>query len=170
MHDGLSAAQKASLTRDETKAAALPQAQDVTKPTVLICGHGGRDERCGVLGPLLQSAFRRELQRRSIDADVGLISHIGGHKYAGNVIMYIPPSMVGNELKGAGVWYGRVGPEQVEGVVEETLVRGRVITELLRGGVMHDGRNIGRVIEAQMKKDSGEEDDGGLRLKAKARG
>lgn len=84
--------------------------------------------------------------------------------------MYIPPSMVGNELKGAGVWYGRVGPEQVEGVVEETLVRGRVITELLRGGVMHDGRNIGRVIEAQMKKDSGEEDDGGLRLKAKARG
>jgi leucyl-tRNA synthetase len=170
MHDGLSAAQKAGLTRDEARAAALPEAQDITKPTVLICGHGGRDQRCGVLGPLLQSAFRKELQRRSIDADVGLISHIGGHKYAGNVIMYVPPSMAGNALKGAGVWYGRIGPEHVEGVVEETLVKGRVITELLRGGVMQDGRNIGRMVEAQIKKDSGEADDGRLRLKARARG
>ncbi|USP80615.1 uncharacterized protein yc1106_07889 [Curvularia clavata] len=169
MHDGLSPAQKASLTRDETRAAELPKAQDITKPTILICGHGGRDQRCGILGPMLQSAFRKELERKSIDADVGLISHIGGHKYAGNVIMYIPPAMASNELKGAGVWYGRVGPEQVEGVVEETLVRGRVITELLRGGVMQDGRNIGRVIEAQIKKENGEE-EGTLRLKAKARG
>lgn len=168
MHDGLSAAQKASLMRDETRTAELPEAQDITKPTILICGHGGRDQRCGILGPLLQSAFRKELERRSIDADVGLISHIGGHKYAGNVIMYIPPVMASNELKGAGVWYGRVGPEHVEGIVGETLVRGRVIAELLRGGVMQDGRNIGRVVEAQMKKENGE-GEGTLRLKAKAR-
>lgn len=165
MHDCLSAEQKANLTRDETRATALPEAQDIIKPTILICGHGGRDQRCGVLGPLLQSAFCNELERKSIDADVGLISHIGGHKYAGNVIMYIPPSMTDNELRGAGVWYGRVGPGHVEGVVEETLIRGRVITELLRGGVMQDGRDIGRVIEAQIKKKREEDEEGRLMLK-----
>lgn len=170
MHDGLSAEQKTQLLRDETRAALLPPAEDITKPTILICGHGGRDQRCGVLGPLLQSSFRRELQRRGIHADVGLISHIGGHKYAGNIIVYVPPSMAGNALKGSGVWYGRVGPEQAEGIVEETLVNGRVITDLLRGGVTQDGGNIGRIVEAQMKRESGEEEDRGLRLKARARG
>jgi len=170
MHDGLSAEQKSHLLRDESKATELPEAESITKPTILICGHGGRDERCGILGPLLQSSFRSEFQRRGIDADVGLISHIGGHKYAGNVIMYLPPNMEGNALKGSGIWYGRIGPENVEGVVEETVVRGRVITELLRGGVMQGGGNIGRLIEAQLRKDSGEEDSGTLRLKARARG
>ncbi|KAI4631317.1 hypothetical protein J4E83_002848 [Alternaria metachromatica] len=170
MHDGLSAEQKSHLLRDESKATELPKAENITKPTILICGHGGRDQRCGILGPLLQSSFRSEFQRRGIEADVGLISHIGGHKYAGNVIMYLPPSLEGNALKGSGIWYGRIGPENVEGVVEETVVRGRVITELLRGGVMQGGGNIGRMIEAQLRKDSGEEDSGTLRLKARARG
>lgn len=170
MHDGLSTEQKAALLRDESRASELPRAEDITKPTILICGHGGRDQRCGILGPILQSSFRHEFQRKGIEADVGLISHIGGHKYAGNVIMYLPPSMQGNALKGSGIWYGRIGPENVEGVVEETLVRGRVITELLRGGVMQGGGNIGRMVEAQLKRESGEESDGMLRLKARARG
>jgi leucyl-tRNA synthetase len=170
MHDGLSVGQKAHLLRDETRASELPKAEDITKPTVLICGHGGRDQRCGVLGPILQSEFRNTFRRVGIEADVGLISHIGGHKYAGNVIIYIPPSMEENALRGLGIWYGRVGPEQVEGVIEETLVKGRVITELLRGGVMQGGGNIGRMVEAQLKKDSGQKEEGGLRLKARARG
>ncbi|CAN9366228.1 unnamed protein product [Alternaria alternata] len=170
MHDGLSAEQKANLLRDVSKAIELPEAENITKPTVLICGHGGRDQRCGILGPLLQSSFRSEFKRRRIDADVGLISHIGGHKYAGNVIIYLPPSIEDNALKGSGIWYGRIGPENVEGVVEETVVKGRVITELLRGGVIQGGGNIGRMIETQLKKDSGEEDNGTLRLKARARG
>ena len=55
-------------------------------------------------------------------------------------------------------------------MVEETVVKGRVITELLRGGVIQGGGNIGRMIETQLKKDSGEEDNGTLRLKARARG
>lgn len=33
------------------------------------------------------------------------VSHIGGHKFAGNIIVYSP--------KGTGVWYGRVFPEKV---------------------------------------------------------
>ena len=168
MHAGLSPAQKGKLTRDPSAAARLPPAEPITKPTILICGHGGRDARCGVLGPLLRTQFRDDLKRRGIDADVGLISHIGGHKYAGNVILYVPPSMRGNALAGTGIWYGRVGPEEVQGVVEETFVRGRVIGELLRGGVVQGGGNVGRMVERELMRERGEE-EGPLRLRAKAR-
>ncbi|KAF3049906.1 Leucyl-tRNA synthetase, mitochondrial [Didymella keratinophila] len=169
MHDALSAAQKAALTRDTSKAALVPSPEPITRPTVLICGHGGRDQRCGVLGPILQSAFRKELERRGIEADVAQISHIGGHKYAGNVILYLPPDLEGNGLRGSGIWYGRVGPEQVEGVVEETVVKGRIVGELLRGGIMQGGGNIGRIVEAQLKAARGEEEQGTLKLRPRAR-
>lgn len=166
------------LLRDPAAAALLPAAQRITTPTILVCGHGGRDARCGTLGPLLQDAFRAELARQGIAADVALISHIGGHKYAGNVIVYVPPGYVSaaeagspeqrkeSALSGCGIWYGRVGVEQVEGVVLETLVRGRVVGELLRGGVMQGGGNLGRMVEAQIR-GSGEGER--LRLRPRAR-
>jgi leucyl-tRNA synthetase len=168
MHDNLSAAQKGNLTRDEAVAGRLPAAEDIIKPTILICGHGGRDQRCGILGPILQEGFRKEFQRRGIDGYVGQISHIGGHKFAGNVIIYVPPSMQNTALRGAGIWYGRVGPEHVEGVVEETLVKGRVVVELLRGGITQGGGNIGRMVEAQLARERGD-DEGGLKLRPRAR-
>lgn len=71
-------------------------------------------------------------------ARVGLISHIGGHKWAGNVIIYIPPSFSRNALAGRGIWYGRVGPEHVEGIVAKTMLEGKVIKELFRGGIDQD--------------------------------
>lgn len=132
--------------------------------TVLICGHGGRDLRCGVYGPVLQKEFIQALARRGLansnspaatqdeesrrekTAHVGLISHIGGHKYAGNVIIYVPPEATlgdsgeRNPLAGTGIWYGRVEPELVDGVVEETLAKGRIVEELFRGGIGMDGK------------------------------
>jgi hypothetical protein len=170
MHDGLSASQKAKLVRDEAAAEKLPHAAEpITKPVVLICGHGGRDQRCGILGPILQSSFRDEFQRRGIEAEVAQISHIGGHKYAGNLIVYLPPSLEGNALKGTGIWYGRVGPENVEGLVEETVVQGRVVVEFVRGGITMEGGNIGRMVEAQLATERGENEGEGLRLKPRAR-
>jgi leucyl-tRNA synthetase len=131
------------------------------------------------LGPLLRAAFIAELQRRNIDADVALISHIGGHKYAGNVIMYLPlewkttkpdDGETQSPLAGTGIWYGRVGPENVEGIVDETVINGRVISGLCRGGIGPDGGDLGRLLETQLKKASGEEDQSVLRLKPRARG
>ncbi|KAK3112879.1 Altered inheritance of mitochondria protein 32 [Teratosphaeriaceae sp. CCFEE 6253] len=133
-------------------------ARKIDEILVLICGHGGRDTRCGQLGPILKAEFEEKLQRQNIallhdapvaDAEivdtavegyvptarVGLISHIGGHKWAGNVIVYIPPSFGGNALAGMGIWYGRVGPEHVEGIVAKTVLEGKVIKELFRGGI-----------------------------------
>ncbi|KAF8505675.1 Sucraseferredoxin-like protein [Russula emetica] len=54
-------------------------------------------------------------------------SHIGGHKYAGNVIIYMP--------QGAGVWYGRVTTHEVASIVHTTILGGRILPPLLRGGV-----------------------------------
>jgi leucyl-tRNA synthetase len=175
MHDKLSPEQKARLTRDESAAEQIPPAEPIDRLMVLICGHGERDSRCGILGPLLRSGFQEEFKRRGIDADVGLISHIGGHKFAGNVIMYIPPGFAAEEgkesaLAGCGVWYGRVGPENVEGVVEETVRNGKVVGELFRGGVMADGGVLSRVVEAQREKDEGRDKSVGATLRPRARG
>jgi len=54
-------------------------------------------------------------------------SHMGGHKFAGNVIIYFP--------QGAGVWYGRVTTHEVLSVVQNTVLNGQVLPPLLRGGV-----------------------------------
>jgi len=53
-------------------------------------------------------------------------SHIGGHKFAGNIIIYFP--------NGTGVWYGRVSSHEV-GAVTKTVTEGRIYPTLLRGGV-----------------------------------
>jgi len=53
-------------------------------------------------------------------------SHTGGHKFAGNIIIYFP--------NGAGVWYGRVSSHEV-GAVTKTVTEGRIFPTLLRGGM-----------------------------------
>lgn len=133
-------------------------ARKIDEILVLICGHGGRDVRCGTLGPILKQEFEEKLEHQNISvmkdapvaqaievdtavgdytptARVGLISHIGGHKWAGNVIMYIPPSFSKNALAGNGIWYGRVEPGHVEGIVAKTILEGKVIKDLFRGGI-----------------------------------
>ena len=113
------------------------------------------------MGPLLEAEFRRALTDEGVncfpaedgsapneagsdhklDARVALTSHIGGHKWAGNVIVYIPPnfkpgglqSTVLSKLAGRGIWYGRVEPKHVEGIVKETILGGKVIKEFFRG-------------------------------------
>jgi len=137
--------------------------RDVKELVVLICGHGGRDQRCGIYGPVLRQEFERALEREGVviekdavdvetpgqeegkrRARVGLISHIGGHKFAGNVIIYVPPGWRGrngkeSELAGKGIWYGRVEPKHVEGIVRETVLGGRVVQDMFRGGVGSGG-------------------------------
>ncbi|KAF8502485.1 Sucrase/ferredoxin-like-domain-containing protein [Gautieria morchelliformis] len=54
-------------------------------------------------------------------------SHVGGHKFSGNVVIYTP--------QGSGVWYGRVSPHEVPAIVKTTFCEGKVLPALLRGGV-----------------------------------
>ncbi|WAO94062.1 FAD-binding FR-type domain-containing protein [Fusarium falciforme] len=120
-HEGLSPIHRDRLTRKEAYQGLLPGVQDVRDVLVLICGHGGRDARCGIMAPVLETEFKEKLRSEGLDvlegavqvpigleevqriqgeagpegttARVGLISHIGGHKFAGNVIIYLPPHM-----------------------------------------------------------------------------
>ena len=112
-------------------------------PRILVCGHGKRDERCGVMGPLLLNEFRKHTAGGSL-YETASISHIGGHVWAGNVIIYFPheyrypghdvsDSNGLHPLRQTGIWYGRVQPKHVQGIVEQTLEKGIVIDELLRG-------------------------------------
>lgn len=105
------------------------------------------DQRCGITGPILAQEFKRQLRKNEHvhheHFDVELISHIGGHKYAGNVIIYFPETDVWKTrylqtLSGMGIWYGRVEPRHVEGILEQTVFGGQIIKELFRGGI--DGR------------------------------
>lgn len=98
------------------------------KNLITICGHKNRDIRCGLLAPLLKAEFDKVLKLRKLHSniDTGYISHVGGHAYAGNVIMY-------DKKFKHSVWYGRVLPESVQGLIEETIVKGNIVKELYRG-------------------------------------
>jgi (2Fe-2S) ferredoxin len=71
-------------------------------------------------------------EMQELDIQVFGCSHVGGHKYAGNVVIYRP------QWK-QGVWYGRVQPKDVPQIFEETVLGGRVIGRFWRGG-LPDGR------------------------------
>lgn len=211
-HDGcLSPVHRDRLTRHPAYRRLLWGVRDrVDDVLVLVCGHGGRDARCGLVGPVLRATFEHQLARvgieplqgpvaipeeelaaataaawssrssrsspedekRTLDAigaapdssgssvstsrrrrtaRVGLISHIGGHKFAGNVIVYLPPSLratpdgiAPHPLAGYGVWYGRVEPRHVEGLVVETILRGNVVADHFRGAI-NSNRDIIRL-------------------------
>jgi (2Fe-2S) ferredoxin len=65
---------------------------------LLVCCHMARDKRCGRAGPQIIQAF--ENAKEELDAGhVSILpsSHIGGHKFAGTLVVY--PS---------GHWYGHI--------------------------------------------------------------
>lgn len=124
---------------------ATHQVERITSPVILTCSHGARDQRCGILGPLISNAFVKSIAKRdkylatdSLRPVVGDISHIGGHKFAGNVIIHLPAehaltSDINNAASqplplavedtgdsnsagpsdgegGVSIWYGRIMP------------------------------------------------------------
>lgn len=148
----LSSEQQKNLIHDPLSAESILSQHEVSYITdlkVLICGHGNRDDRCGILGPLLQAEFEdrcKEIQPGYAGPDlsgttVELISHIGGHKFAGNMILYFPKAGMweNHPLSGMGIWYGRVEPKHIEGIVDATVRNGSIIKELFRGGLDSQG-------------------------------
>ena len=70
---------------------------------VMICGHASRDSRCGYCGPKLATEFIKQ-RKKATNFDVYQCSHLGGHHFAGNVIIF-------NES--GGHWLGYVRPSDV---------------------------------------------------------
>ncbi|KAI7906497.1 Sucrase/ferredoxin-like-domain-containing protein [Cokeromyces recurvatus] len=102
---------------------------------ILICSHRKRDKRCGVTAPILNREFDHVLRELDIpDGEGGcgvfMVSHVGGHKFAGNVICYINKGRT-------GIWYGRVKTCHCREIIEETIINKKVIKELYRGSMSH---------------------------------
>lgn len=59
---------------------------------IFVCAHGSRDVRCGVCGPVLIEKLNEEIDLRGLKSEISVLacSHVGGHKYAGNVIIFNP--------------------------------------------------------------------------------
>ncbi|KAI9199772.1 Sucrase/ferredoxin-like-domain-containing protein [Polychytrium aggregatum] len=85
-----------------------------------VCTHGERDCRCGDLGRPLFTKLKQATATRA-DIRVFQISHIGGHKYAGNVIAF--PS---------GDWYGNLTSEKADELLA-SLDSGRELWSHWRG-------------------------------------
>lgn len=156
----------------------LPSAEQVTsrpclhRALILLCSQKTRDARCGQSAPLLRKEFARHLQPlglyRDLDDErpggVGIyfISHVGGHKYSANVMIYrkadafgmdhleraklegdivpMPSKIVPGEHPDEGaaqcLWLARVKPVDCEGIVKFTVLQGKLIKpeSQLRGG------------------------------------
>ena len=98
--------------------------QPLTGHHIFVCTHGARDARCGQCGPALIQAFERALAERDLADQVTLLktSHTGGHRFAGNVLIY--PS---------GDWYGYVTPADVPDLVDRCLAQTDLVNDLWRG-------------------------------------
>ncbi|KAM3743938.1 hypothetical protein ACB098_06G014200 [Castanea mollissima] len=110
----------------------LPRTPERLKGSyVFVCCHGSRDRRCGVCGPALISRFKEEIELHGVQSTVSVspCSHLGGHKYAGNVIIF------GSKINGevTGHWYGYVSPEDVPVLLEQHILKGQIVDWLWRG-------------------------------------
>lgn len=106
---------------------------------ILLCSHRRRDARCGITAPLIKKELERHLRPLGLvrDADdtrpggagIFFVSHVGGHKFAANVLVY-------RKKDQQMIWLARVRPEHCEGIVKYTVLQGKVVhpETQLRGG------------------------------------
>ncbi|KAF2479210.1 Sucrase/ferredoxin-like-domain-containing protein [Neohortaea acidophila] len=128
------------------------------KAVILMCSQATRDARCGQSAPLLRREFERHLRPLGLYRDamderpggVGIyfISHVGGHKYSANIMVYRRAErkrdVEGQMANGAEdeteaaqcIWLARVRPEDCENIVRYTVLQGKVVKpdRQLRGG------------------------------------
>ena len=117
------------------------------KYLILLCSQRTRDARCGQSAPLLRKEFERHLRPLGLYRDlndqrpggVGIyfISHVGGHKFSANTMVYRRAESE-NGLGEANqcIWLARVRPEDCEGIIKFTVLQGKVVKpeRQLRGG------------------------------------
>lgn len=137
---------------------------------ILLCSQKTRDARCGQSAPILRREFERHLRPLGLHRDlhdtrpggVGIyfISHVGGHRYSANVMVYRRSDRASglggtngtafnndNDKSGNGVsvasgeasqciWLARVRPQDCENIVRYTVLQGKVVKpeSQLRGG------------------------------------
>ncbi|KAJ6118202.1 hypothetical protein N7471_013669 [Penicillium samsonianum] len=94
---------------------------------VLLCSHKRRDARCGITAPLIKKEMERHLRGHDLYRDMDderpggvgiyIVSHVGGHKFSANVLIY-------RKKEQQMIWLARVKPEHCEGIVNYTILEG----------------------------------------------
>ncbi|CAN4081738.1 unnamed protein product [Withania somnifera] len=76
--------------------------EPLTGSYVFVCSHNNRDRRCGVSGSILIEEFNKAIESKDLKNEVHVTAcaHVGGHKYAGNLIIF----STDKEGKIAGHW------------------------------------------------------------------
>ena len=122
------AAEVVSLLLSPAAGEALP----VGTAHVFVCAHARRDKRCGVCGPALIDSLRAGAESRGKAAAVVVraCSHVGGHAYAGNVLVFAPRAGGGDIV---GDWFGYVVPGDVDALLDTRIAGGAIIPKLWRG-------------------------------------
>jgi hypothetical protein len=104
-------------TYEDLRGVDLRSGAAVEHPLFLVCTHGKHDPCCARYGRPLYEALRDELEPDSSWQS----SHIGGDRFAGNLVC-LPE----------GLYYGRVGREAAGSVLDEHLER-RILLRHYRG-------------------------------------
>lgn len=101
---------------------------------VLLCSHRTRDKRCGITAPIMKKEFDSQLRDIDLYRDPGddrpdgvkvlFVNHVGGHKFAANVLIY--------NKHGEFVWFARCTPLNVKFMIEETVLGHKVNAEHVR--------------------------------------
>lgn len=100
---------------------------DVNHSYIFMCSHKTRDKRCGITAPIMKREMEMHLRDLGLHRDasddrpggvrVAYVNHIGGHKYAANVIIY-------SKHTGNNIWLARCQPLNVIPIIDECIVNG----------------------------------------------
>jgi (2Fe-2S) ferredoxin/ubiquitin len=90
---------------------------------ILVCTDS-KSKQCKKGGPEVLKAFEKGIKARKLGRQVIVseISHVGGCSLGPNVLIY--PE---------GIWYGQVTPDDVDEIIDDYILEGRVVQRLLRG-------------------------------------
>ena len=96
------------------------------KPLWLVCTNGRRDRCCALNGVGVYAALTQAAQKHGLDGQVWQCTHLGGHRFAANVVSF--PH---------GIYYGRVEPAEAEGLLQHQL-DGDAYLEKMRGRACYE--------------------------------
>lgn len=108
---------------------------DPAKSYVFLCSHSKRDKRCGITAPLMKKEMDNHLRDLGYYRDIGddrpdgvhvkFVNHVGGHKFAANVIIF--------NRAGQIIWLARCTPKNCVPIIDQTVLGGgKVWPELVR--------------------------------------
>ncbi|ODQ47466.1 hypothetical protein PICMEDRAFT_71538 [Pichia membranifaciens NRRL Y-2026] len=117
-----------------TNVEGLVVTKDPNMSVILLCSHRTRDKKCGITAPIMKKEFDSQLRDLELYRDSGddrpggvkviFVNHVGGHKFAANVLIY--------NKHGEFVWFARCTPLNVKFILNETVQHHKVFPANVR--------------------------------------